>query len=89
MSVVAVVGVGAVGGVVAARLCAAGRDDVVLCVRAPFDALVVEGSEGILRATPRIVTTPDAVQPVPWVLLATKAHQTAGAADWLRALATS
>jgi 2-dehydropantoate 2-reductase len=89
MSVIAVVGVGAVGGTVAARLCAGGRDDVVLCVRTPFDALVAEGPEGILRATPRLVTTPDAVQPVPWVLLATKAHQTAGAADWLRALATS
>lgn len=89
MSVVAVVGAGAVGGAVAARLCAVGRDDVVLCVRTPFDALVVEGPAGILRATPRIVTTPDAVHPVPWVLLATKAHQTASAADWLRALATS
>jgi glycerophosphoryl diester phosphodiesterase len=89
MGVVAVVGVGTVGGAVAARLCAAGRDDVALCVRTPFEALVVEGPEGILRATPRIVTTPDAVQPVTWVLLATKAYQTAGAADWLRALATS
>jgi 2-dehydropantoate 2-reductase len=89
MSVVAVVGVGAVGGAVTARLCAAGRDDVVLCVRTPFEALVVESPEGILRVTPRLFTTPDAVHPVPWVLLATKAHQTAGAADWLRALATS
>ncbi len=89
MSVIAVVGVGAVGGAVAARLCTAGRDDVVLCVRTPFEALIVEGPSGILRATPHIVTTPGAVQPVPWVLLATKAHQTAGAADWLRALVTS
>jgi 2-dehydropantoate 2-reductase len=89
MSVVAVVGVGAVGGAVAARLCAAGRDEVVLCIRTPFDALVVEGPAGTLRATPRLVTTPATVQPVPWVLLATKAHQTPGAADWLRALATS
>jgi 2-dehydropantoate 2-reductase len=89
MNVIAVVGVGAVGGTVAARLCAAGRDDVVLCVRTPFDALVVEGPAGLLRATPRLVTTPDVVHPVPWVLLATKAHQTAGAAHWLRALATS
>lgn len=89
MSVVAVVGVGAIGGVVAARLCAAGRDDVVLCVRTPFDELVVEGPAGTQRTTPRIVMTPDALQPVPWILFATKAHQTAGAADWLKALATS
>lgn len=74
---------------VAARLCAAGRDDVVLCVRTPFEALVVEGPAGLVRATPPLVTTPAAVQPVPWVVLAIKAHQTAGAADWLRALATS
>jgi 2-dehydropantoate 2-reductase len=88
MSIVAVVGVGAVGGAVAARLLAKGRDDVLLCVRTRFDELVVEGPAGILQATPCIVTTPEAVQPVPWVLLATKAHQTAGAADWLRALTT-
>jgi 2-dehydropantoate 2-reductase len=66
IGVVAVVGVGAIGGVVAARLCAAARDEVVLCVRTPFDALVVEGPAGTLRATPRIVTAPEAVQPVPW-----------------------
>jgi 2-dehydropantoate 2-reductase len=89
MSVVAIVGVGAVGGTIAAHLCAAGRDEVVLCVRTPFDALVVEGPAGTLRATPRLVTTPATVQPVPWVLLATKAHQTAGAASWLHALVTS
>lgn len=89
MSIVAVVGVGAVGGAVAARLWAKGQDDVVLCVRTLFNELIVEGPAGILQATPRIVTTPEAVQPVPWVLLATKAHQTAGAADWLRTLTTS
>ena len=89
MSVVAIVGVGAVGGTIAAHLCAAGRDEVVLCVRTPFEALVVEGSAGTLRATPRLVTTPATVEPVPWVLLATKAHQTAGAAAWLQALVTS
>lgn len=88
LSIIAVVGVGAVGGTVAAHLCAAGRDDVVLCVRTPFAALLVESPDGLLRATPPLVTQPAAVQAVPWVLLATKAHQTAGAADWLRALAT-
>jgi ketopantoate reductase len=52
MSIVAVVGVGAVGGAVAARLWAKGRDDVLLCVRTRFDELVVEGPAGILQATP-------------------------------------
>jgi hypothetical protein len=70
------------GGIVASVLV------IELARRAPFDALVVEGPAGILRARPCIIATPDAAQPVPWVLLATKAHQTAGAADWLRALAT-
>ncbi|MBM3222983.1 MAG: 2-dehydropantoate 2-reductase [Candidatus Tectomicrobia bacterium] len=86
MSVIAVVGVGAVGGAIAARLCAVHRDDVVLCVRTPFEALVVESPTGTRRITPRLCATPDAVQPVSWVLLATKAHHTAGAAAWLQAL---
>ncbi len=86
MSVIAVVGVGAIGGTIAARLCAVGRDDVTLCVRTPFDELVVESPSATLNVTPHVVTTPDAVQPVPWIILATKAYQTAGAADWLRAL---
>jgi len=87
MSEIAVVGVGAIGGVAAARLCAAGRD-VVLCVRTRFEELRLESLEGCLSVTPPVVTSPEAVGPTEWVLLATKAHQTSGAADWLRALAT-
>jgi 2-dehydropantoate 2-reductase len=86
MSDVAVVGVGAIGGVVAARVSAAGKN-VLLCVREHFDELVIESPDGILKVTPRIIMTPEGVEPVPWVLLATKAHQTAGAAGWLRSLA--
>jgi 2-dehydropantoate 2-reductase len=88
MTDIAVVGVGAIGGVVAARLCAAGRD-VILCVRGQFDGLLLEGPDGTLKVTPPVVTSPDGVGPIAWVLLATKAHQTPGAAGWLRALATT
>jgi len=88
MTDIAVVGVGAIGGVVAARLCAAGRE-VVLCVRRQFDELLIEGPDGPLKVAPPVVTRPDGVGPIAWVLLATKAHQTPGAADWLRALATT
>jgi 2-dehydropantoate 2-reductase len=105
---VAVVGVGAIGGFFAAHLVAADTADVVLCVRRPFDELVLETGGEQMRSTPSICADPAAVAPpiagsaggpavagaappavhgpVDWVLLATKAHQTAGAAPWLDAL---
>ena len=66
VSNIAVVGVGAIGGVVAARLCAAGRD-VVLCVRRQFDELLLEGPDGTLKVTPPVVTSPGNVGPVGWI----------------------
>lgn len=93
---VAVVGVGAIGGFFAAHLVAAGTADVILCVRRSFDELILESGGDELRCTPTVLTdpaqlepgaSPEAVRrPVDWVLLATKAHQTPGAAAWLRAL---
>jgi 2-dehydropantoate 2-reductase len=88
MSDIGIVGVGAIGGVVAARLCAVGRN-VVLCVREQFDELLVEGpDDDTLEVAPSVVTSPKDVPPIAWILLATKAHQTPGAAGWLRTLAT-
>jgi len=86
MTAIAVVGVGAIGGVVAASLAALERD-FLLCVRQPFDELVVQTPRGILKARPQVATSVEGLRPVPWVLLATKAHQTAGAGAWLSALA--
>lgn len=81
---IAVVGVGAVGGVCAARL--APRGDLVCCVRTPFRELVVEAPGARLVTTPRVETDPARVGTVQWLLLATKAHQVEGAAGWLRTL---
>src|SRR5256885_14044526 len=86
MTAIAVVGVGAIGGVVAASLAALERD-FLLCVRQPFDELVVQTPRGILKARPQVATSVEGLRPVPWVLLATKALQTAGAGAWLSALA--
>lgn len=84
---VAVVGGGAIGGVLAQAASAAGRD-VVLCVRTPVPALSVTRNGTAAPVPARIITDPAAVQgPVRWVLLATKGHQTAGAAPWLYRLA--
>jgi 2-dehydropantoate 2-reductase len=72
--------------VVAASLAALERD-FLLCVREPFDELVVQTPRGILKTRPQVASSAEGLRPVPWVLLATKAHQTAGAGAWLSALA--
>ena len=85
---VAVVGPGAIGATFAAAVEETGRE-VVLCGRTALERVVVEYGAGApeveLRAP--LLTDASAVDgPVEWVLLAVKAHQTAGAAPWLRAL---
>ncbi|WP_155479236.1 2-dehydropantoate 2-reductase [Rhodoplanes serenus] len=83
---VAVIGGGAIGGLLAAHLAGAGRD-VTVCVRTPFDHLIVERGEEVAVIDAAIVARPDGLAPVPWVLVAVKAQDTASAAPWLRALA--
>jgi 2-dehydropantoate 2-reductase len=82
---VAVIGAGGVGSVVAAQLVQAGHD-VTLCARRAVDRLVVETPSATRTLAVRSTADPDAVEPVDWVLLATKGHQTAGALPWLTAL---
>ena len=86
MSRVAVVGVGAIGGAVAAHIAAEGKHDVLLCVREPFARLVVETPKRKLDVEARCATDPTAVGAVDWVLLATKAQQVQTAAGWLAPL---
>jgi 2-dehydropantoate 2-reductase len=86
---VAVVGVGAIGGVLASELLGAGRHPVRLCVRSPFPTLVreYEGQTHEHAVAPRTEPAPDGPDtPADWVLLATKAHQVDAAAGWLAAL---
>jgi 2-dehydropantoate 2-reductase len=83
---IAVVGVGAIGGAVAADLSDLGRHELTLCVRTGFDRLIVEHPGGKSEVDAAVVTEPDQVGRVDWVLLATKAHQAASASRWLDAL---
>jgi 2-dehydropantoate 2-reductase len=87
MTRVAVVGVGAVGGVVAAGLTLTGRLDVTACVRAAVGRLRIDrpGGDRWQVAVPEVLD-PAGVPTVDWVVLATKAHQTAGVACWLERL---
>jgi 2-dehydropantoate 2-reductase len=86
-STVAIIGAGAIGGVLADAASRAGHD-VVLCVRTPVSSLSVrrDGDERQVPVT--VVADPDALTgPVDWVLVTTKGHQTAGAFPWLQRLA--
>jgi 2-dehydropantoate 2-reductase len=83
---IAVVGAGAIGGSVAGALAASGRHKLVLCVREPFERLVVESPARTIDVAARCETDPARVSPAEWVLLATKAQDVPGAAAWLAAL---
>ncbi len=83
---VAVIGLGSIGGVIAGSLWAAGRHDVIGCGRSPIRRLIVERPDDIVEADLRVLTDPAGAAPAAWVLLCTKAHQTASAAPWLARL---
>jgi len=89
---VAVIGLGGIGGVAAGCLIAAGRHEVVACVRRPLDRLTLEHHDGAnmdaVELPLRALTDPALAEPVDWVLLCTKAHQTEAAGSWLSRLCT-
>lgn len=83
---IAVIGLGSIGGVVAGELCAANRHDIVACVRRPIARMIVERSEGSVETPLRALTDPSEAQPQDWVLVCTKAQDTASSAPWLQRL---
>lgn len=87
-STVAVVGLGRVGGIAAAWLQHAGRHDVTVCARRPFAKLTLEHDDGAVDLPLHTLTNPADAHPVDWVLLCTKAHETASAGPWLQKLCT-
>ena len=82
MARIAIVGVGAIGSVVAALLEEAGHE-VLLCVRRPLPELTIERSSGPVRVRARRLLSPTEATPVDWILVATKAYDVPAAAAWL------
>ncbi|UNO41936.1 2-dehydropantoate 2-reductase [Streptomyces sp. MST-110588] len=82
---IAVIGGGAIGGFTAALVHRAGHD-VTLCVRTPLETLTVESEGAVFEAPVTVASAPDRVGPADWVLLTTKAQDTAGTAGWLERL---
>lgn len=85
MALIGVIGSGAVGAVLASAAVRAGHE-VVVCARTPVAGLVVEDGGRVEELPAPVVTDPARVRAVDWILLTTKAHDTASAAGWLPAL---
>ena len=79
---VAIIGSGGIGGYLAAELAEAGRD-VTLCVRTPFDRLVVQEPDRTREVSVPLATRPEETGPADVVLLTTKSQDTAGTKPWL------
>lgn len=85
MPTIALIGPGAVGGVIAASLVSRGLD-VTLCARRTVGELAVDLLGTEVRLAPTVLTDPKQARPVDWVLVATKAYDAAGAAAWFPGL---
>ena len=83
---VAVVGAGGIGVVLAAALRRAGHR-VTLCARTPVDRVMLTAPDGArAELDVPVRTDPTREPPADWVVLATKAQDTASAEPWLAAL---
>mgnify|MGYP001814645814 CR=1 FL=1 len=86
MTRIALIGPGAIGGLVAAWLCQDKRNEVSVCARSPLQKLELETPYGPVSAEPNILLSGADTKPVDWVLVATKAYDSAAAAQWFPAL---
>ena len=86
MARIAIVGVGAIGGVLAGLVETAGQHELILCTRRPLAGLTVETPEGIVTVRATNATDPAGLAPVDWILVATKTYDSVAASAWFPAL---
>src|ERR1700722_9671298 len=89
MARIAIVGVGAIGGVTAALLQQAGGHELLLCTRRPMSEFSVDTPDGLANVQATFVTSPSEAFEVDWVIVSTKAYDVAGAAKWLERLCSN
>lgn len=86
MARIAIIGVGAIGSVIAALLQQTGRHELMLCTRRPLPELLVETPDGPVEVHAEVLTDPAQATAVDWLLVATKAYDVETAAKWLPGL---
>lgn len=82
MSNITLIGPGAIGSTLAAWLSQNREHVVTVAARTPFTSIVLEKEGGRLEAMPRVLTDPAQARPADWVLITTKAYDSAAAARW-------
>ncbi len=80
---IALIGPGAIGGLVAAWLCQDDRNQVTVCARTPIQHLQLETPDGVIEARPTVLTQPEQGHTADWILVATKAYDSDSAAAWI------
>jgi 2-dehydropantoate 2-reductase len=86
MARIAIVGVGAIGAVIAGLLQSSGQHDLFLCTRRPLRHLDVQSPEGSVNIRFSNLTSAYLAEPADCVIVATKTYDAAGAGEWLEAL---
>ncbi len=84
MTTIAIIGPGAIGLCVGTALLDQGHT-VTFAGRQPFELVTIKTEEGVFRRHPAKSIVDGRLATADWVLICTKAHQTAGAADAIRA----
>jgi 2-dehydropantoate 2-reductase len=82
MPSITLLGPGAIGATLATWLAQAPHNTVTVAARTPFDRLEVTTPDGVMCATPRILLDRTQARPTDWVLVTTKAYDSAAAARW-------
>ncbi|RZL36356.1 MAG: 2-dehydropantoate 2-reductase [Rubrivivax sp.] len=89
MTHIAVLGPGAVGCTLTAWLMQNRSLHVTVLARSPLAGIEVRAPDRVLSVSPRVITQPSALPAFDWVLVTTKAYDSAAAAAWLAPLADS
>src|SRR6185295_20036372 len=82
MADITLIGPGAIGSTLAAWLSQIPEHALAIAARTPFDSIVLNTPGGTLHASPRVLTDPAQAQLSDWVLVTTKAYDSAAAARW-------
>ena len=82
MANITLIGPGAIGSTLAAWLSQNPDHEITIAARTPFDSIELEHPAGHVQASPRVLTDPAQARAADWVLVATKAYDSAAAARW-------